>query len=129
VILDTSALLAILFHESDVNIYVQAIQNAESCRISAATFVELYMAIESNSGDVGIRQCDLFFRGNAIVIELFTEGHGHAASQGFSEYGKGRHPAGLNLGDCFSYALAKVTGQPLLFNGSDFRKTDILSAI
>ena len=128
-ILDTSALLAVLFKENDAELYATAIENAEFCLVSAATFVELYMVLESNSGALGILQCENFFRGNAIEIEPFTERQAYAAREGFSVYGKGRHPAGLNLGDCFSYALAKVSGEPLLFKGDDFRKTDIVAAI
>jgi ribonuclease VapC len=128
-ILDTSAMLSILFHEADGPVYAEAIRNSESCKISAGTFVELSMVVEANSGDFGIRQCDLFLQGNGITIEPFTESQAHAARQGFSEFGKGRHPAGLNLGDCFSYALAKVAGEPLLFKGKNFSKTDIEAAI
>jgi ribonuclease VapC len=128
-ILDSSALLAILYREEDGELYARAIGDADSCSISAATFVELCMVIESSSGDAGIRQCDVFFQGNGIVIEPFTERQALVARQAFSDFGKGRHPAGLNLGDCFSYALAKVSGEPLLFKGSDFRKTDIVPAV
>jgi ribonuclease VapC len=128
-ILDTSALLAVLFREEDGDIYARAIQESDSCSISAATFVELSMVIEAASGDSGIRQCDTFLRGNEIIVEPFTEIQALVARQGFSDYGKGRHPAGLNLGDCFSYALAKVSGEALLFKGNDFRKTDVKAAI
>jgi len=68
-------------------------------------------------------------RASGIVIEAFTEEHALVARQAFSDYGKGRHPAGLNFGDCFSYALAKATGEPLLFKGDDFRKTNIAPAL
>jgi ribonuclease VapC len=129
VILDTSAWLAVLFHEADAAIYAEAIQSVESCRISAATFVQLCTVIESNSGDIGILQCDNFFRGNKIVTEPLTENQVYIARQGFSDYGKGRHPASLNLGDCFSYALAKVSGELLLFKGNGVRKTGIVPAI
>lgn len=125
-ILDTSAILAILFKEPDARLYADVITNADSCRISAATFVELCMVVEAASGDAGIVEGDVFFRGNMIAIEPFDERQAYLARQGFSIYGKGRHPAGLNLGDCFSYALAKVTGEPLLFKGNDFRKTDVV---
>lgn len=128
-ILDSSAILAILFVEPDRGKYAAAIRDAEVCKISAATYVELNMVVESLAGDSGIRQCDEFLIGNRIVIEPFTETQGRAARQAFSDFGKGRHPAGLNLGDCFSYALAKISGEPLLFKGSDFSKTDIPSAI
>ena len=128
-ILDSSALLAILFHEEDAAIYARAIHDADFCSISAATFVELCIVIESATGDAGIRQCDLFLQGNEIAVEPFTQKQAMVARQAFSDYGKGRHRAGLNLGDCFSYALAKVTGEALLFKGNDFRKTDIGAAL
>jgi ribonuclease VapC len=129
VILDTSALLAILFDEEDAERFAGLIRETESCRISAATFVELCMVLESASGSLGIVQCDTFIRGNSIAIEPFTEAHAYAARQAFSDYGKGRHRAGLNFGDCFSYALAKVTGEPLLFKGKDFSRTDVIAAV
>lgn len=128
-ILDTSALLAVLFAENDGAIYARAISEAETCLISAPTFVELCIVIEAQAGDTGIRECDTLFRNMAIQIEPFTEDQAYAARQAFSRYGKGRHRAGLNLGDCFSYALAKTTGDELLFKGSDFTKTDVRSAI
>ena len=128
-ILDTSAVLAVLFAEEDAALYARQIQDNEDCKISAATFVELSIVLESNLGDGGIRNCDAFFRGNDIAIISFTEEHALLAREAFSMYGKKRHAAGLNLGDCFSYALAKATGEPLLFKGKDFSKTDIQSAL
>jgi ribonuclease VapC len=129
VILDTSALLAVLFREADGDKYAEIIRQAESCKISAGTFVELSIVIEAVSGAAGIVDCDIFFRGVGIRIEPFTEEQAYAARQAFSEYGKGRHAAGLNFGDCFTYALAKVSGEPLLFKGEDFRKTDLKAAL
>ena len=76
-----------------------------------------------------LRQCDALFRRVGIVIEPVTVEHAHAARQAFHDFGRGRHPAALNFGDCFAYALAKVTGEPLLFKGADFKKTDIVCAI
>jgi ribonuclease VapC len=128
-IVDTSALLAVLFEEDDLETYFTAISDADVCMVSAPTFVELCMVIESRTGHFGIRECDSFFRRLDIRIEPFTEEQALAARQAFSLFGKGRHSAGLNLGDCFSYALAKTAGEPLLFKGDDFRKTDIESAI
>ena len=128
-IVDTSALLAILLVEPDAEVYARAIREAESCKLSAATFVELSMVAEVASGDSGIRKCDELLRGSEIIIEPFTEPQARAARTAFSNYGKGRHPAGLNLGDCFSYALSKVSGEPLLFKGNDFRKTDVIPAV
>ena len=81
--------------------------------------------MESRGGDQGLRQCDSLFRRAGISIEPVTEEQALLARQGFSDYGKGRHPAGLNFGDCFAYALAKATGEQLLFKGSDFIHTDL----
>ncbi len=128
-IIDTSALLAILFGEQDAEAYARAISEAEVCSISAATFVEVSVVVESQTGDAGSRQWDSFFRASGINIEPVTQEHAHAARQAWSDFGKGRHLAGLNFGDCFSYALAKVSGEPLLFKGQDFRKTSIPAAL
>ncbi|MBL0156056.1 MAG: type II toxin-antitoxin system VapC family toxin [Bryobacterales bacterium] len=127
-ILDTSALAAIFFREPEEGRYVQLIQSAERCLISVANFVELSMVIESQIGPDAGRQCDAFFRSAGIVIEPLTVEQGLIARQAFLDFGKGRHPAGLNYGDCFAYALAKATGEPLLFKGQDFSRTDIRSA-
>ena len=127
-IVDTSAIVAILFNEADARNYAQAIARADSCRVSAATFVETAIVVESQTKDSGSRQLDAFFRRAGITIEPVTEEHAHLARQAFTDYGKGRHPAGLNYGDCFSYALAKATGEPLLFKGKDFAKTDLVAA-
>jgi ribonuclease VapC len=127
-ILDTSALTAILFREPDAAHYVRLIHDAERCLISAANFVELAIVIEGQVGPAAGRQCDVFFRRSGIIIEPVSVEHAHLARQAFLDFGKGRHPAGLNCGDCFAYALAKATGEPLLFKGEDFRKTDITAA-
>lgn len=124
-IVDTSALLAILFGEKDAENYARAISEGDVCRISAATFVEVSVVVEAQTGDAGSRQWDSFFRTAGISIEPVTEEHAYAARQAWSDFGKARHAAGLNFGDCFSYALAKVSGEPLLFKGQDFRKTGI----
>jgi ribonuclease VapC len=128
VILDTSALAAIFFREPEAARYIQMIHNADRCRISAANFVELSMVIESQIGPEGSRQCDVFLRRAEISIEPVTVEQAQFARQAFLDFGKGRHPAGLNFGDCFAYALAKATGEPLLFKGEDFAKTDIVGA-
>jgi len=128
-IVDSSALLAILFGEEDAEIYAQAIVQADSCRMSAATFVEVAIVVEAQTKDAGARQFDALFRKTGMVIEPVTEEQAHAARQAYSDFGKGRHPAGLNFGDCFSYALAKTTGEALLFKGEDFKKTGIASAL
>jgi ribonuclease VapC len=128
-ILDTSAVLAIVLGEPGFEVFVDAIASAPSCRISAASFVEASILTESRIGDQGVRQCDSFFRTSCISVEPVTEDQALLARQGYSDYGRGRHPAGLNFGDCFAYALAKATGEPLLFKGEDFRQTDIQPAL
>lgn len=97
--------------------------------MSAANFVEAAVVIDAQTKDKGSRQFDAFIRRAAIVIEPVTEKQAHIARQAYADFGKGRHPAGLNFGDCFAYALAKVTGESLLFKGKDFKKTDIASAL
>ena len=128
-ILDTSALAAILFGEPEADLYTQLIHGADRCLISAGNFLELTMVVEGQMGPEAGRQCDAFFRRAGIVIEPFTVEQAHLARQAFHDFGKGRHAAGLNFGDCFAYALAKITGEPLLFKGEDFKKTDISSAL
>lgn len=128
-IVDTSAILAILFGEDDAEVYARALAEADSCRMSAANFVEAAIVVDAQTKDKGSRQFDAFFRRAGIAIEPVSEEQAHVARQAYADFGKGRHPASLNFGDCFAYALAKVTGEPLLFKGKDFRKTDIASAL
>lgn len=127
-ILDTSALAAIFFREPEKERFTRLIQEADQCLISTGTYVELSIVLERRGGPHGRRECDAFFRRAGIVIEPLTVEHAHIARQAYHDFGKGRHPAGLNMGDCFAYALAKSTGEPLLFKGSDFSRTDIESA-
>ncbi|MEW9309496.1 MULTISPECIES: type II toxin-antitoxin system VapC family toxin [Labrys] len=124
-ILDTSAVVAILYREPEAAAYVQRIHDAEICRISVASYVELSMVIENQLGSEGMRQAEAFFRRAGIVVEPVTIDQGELARQAFLDFGKGRHKAGLNFGDCFSYALAKAMGEPLLFKGNDFGQTDV----
>lgn len=128
-IIDSSAILAILFNESDAESYAHAITAADACRISAANFVEVAIVVEAQTRASGSRQFDAFFRRAGIVIEPVTEDQAYIARQAYTDFGKGRHKAGLNFGDCFAYALAKTTGETLLFKGEDFKKTDITPAI
>jgi ribonuclease VapC len=128
VIVDTSAILAILFSEDDARVYAEAITQADSNRMSAATFVETAIVVEAQTKNNGGRQLDAFIRRASIDIEPVTEEQAHMARQAFVDFGKGRHPAGLNYGDCFSYALAKARREPLLFKGRDFAQTDLVSA-
>jgi ribonuclease VapC len=128
VIIDTSAIVAILFNEDDADAYARAITRADSRRVSAATFVEAAIVVAAQTKNAGGSQLDAFFRRAGITIEPVTEEQAHIARQAFTDFGKGRHAAGLNYGDCFSYALAKSAGEPLLFKGKDFTKTDVLVA-
>ena len=128
-IVDSSAILAILFNEDDAESYARAITDADACRISAANFVEVAIVVEAQTKATGSRQFDAFFRRAGIIIEPVTEEQAHIARQAYTDFGKGRHIAGLNFGDWFAYALAKTTGETLLFKGEDFKKTDIASAI
>lgn len=127
-IIDTSAIIAVLFNEDDAEVFAQSISQSDSRRMSAATFVEAAIVVETQTKSNGSRQLDAFLRKADIAIEPVTEEHAHIARQAFIDFGKGRHPAGLNYGDCFSYALAKATGEPLLFKGKDFSKTDVIAA-
>ena len=128
-ILDTSVVIAIIFGESDPDTLARAISTAPSCRLSAASFLEASILAESRSGDKGIRLLDSFLQESRTAIEDVTEEQARLARQGYSDFGKGRHAAGLNFGDCFAYALSKATGEPLLFKGDDFRRTDIIPAL
>jgi len=127
-ILDTSAMVAILYREPEAADFARAIRDAEACRISVANYVELSIVIERQLGPEGMRQTEVFLRRAGVVIEPVTVDQGELARQAFLDFGKGRHKAGLNFGDCFSYALAKATGEPLLFKGDDFSQTDIRAA-
>ena len=128
-ILDTSALIAILFGEADAETYANAMSAAETCRLSAASFVEVAIVVEAQTKGRGSHAVDTLLRRANVVIEPVTEEHAHLAREAYAQFGKGRHRAGLNFGDCFSYALAKASGEPLLFKGNDFRKTDITPAL
>ena len=127
-IIDTSAMVAILYGEPEATAFTRLIYNSETSRISVANYLELSMVIEKQIGPEGTRQVDAFFRRAAIDIEPVTMEQGNLARQAFLDFGKGRHKAGLNFGDCFAYALDKDFAEPLLFKGNDFGETDIRSA-
>jgi ribonuclease VapC len=124
-IVDTSAILAILFQEDDAPQYAQAIETADTCRMSAANFLEAAMVVDHRGDPVAGRQLDTFIERAQIDIEPVTFEQARMARQAYFDYGKGRHPAALNFGDVFAYALSKITGEPLLFKGQDFSQTDI----
>lgn len=128
-IIDTSALIAILFAELDARTYAETMNAAEVCKMSAANFVEVSIVVEGQTRIPAARQLDALIRLYEIVIEPVTEEQAHIARQAYADFGKGRHKAGLNFGDCFAYALAKATGEPLLFKGGDFHHTDVRAAL
>ncbi|PYB72516.1 type II toxin-antitoxin system VapC family toxin [Rhizobium wuzhouense] len=127
-IVDTSAMVAIFYGEPEATDFTQRIHGAAITRMSVANYLELSMVIEKQLGPDGMRQVDTFIRRAAIIIEPVTVEQGNLARQAFLDFGKGRHKAGLNFGDCFAYALAKDLDEPLLFKGKDFAATDIRSA-
>jgi ribonuclease VapC len=124
-VLDTSAILAILQDEPERRKFNEAIEAAESRSLSTASFVECSMIVESRYGADGIRDLDLFIAKAQVSLIPVDEEQADLARRAFRKYGKGRHPAGLNFGDCFSYALAQALDEALLFKGNDFSQTDV----
>lgn len=127
-VIDSSAVLAILQNEPERRAFNQAIADAETRLLSAASLVELSIVLEARFGPDGQGDLDLFLSTAQIDIVALDRDQAELARSAFSRYGKGRHPAGLNLGDCFSYALAKWAVAPLLFKGDDFCHTDLQPA-
>lgn len=124
-VLDTSAVLAILQNEPERRKFNEAIDAAETRSLSTASFVECSMIVESRYGADGVRDLDLFIAKAQISLVAVDEEQANLARRAFRKYGKGRHRASLNFGDCFSYALSKALQGPLLFKGNDFSQTDV----
>jgi len=124
-VLDTSAVLALLQGEKEADRILAALADAEVRRVSAATVVEAGIVLQARYGDHGERELDLFLERAEVEVIPFSEEHATVARQAFRRFGKGRHPAALNFGDCFVYALAVVLDHPLLFVGTDFSATDV----
>jgi len=124
-VIDTSALIAILQDEPERRRFNEEIEAAESIVMSTASFLETSIVIETRFGFEGTRNLDLFMSKAQIVFAPVDIDQTYIARDAFRRYGKGRHPAGLNFGDCFAYALAKSLDEPLLFKGNDFALTDI----
>jgi ribonuclease VapC len=124
-VLDTSALVAILQREPERRGFLEAIEAADVVRVSVATFVETSIVIESRYGALGVRDFDRFVARAGIELVPLDIEQGEVARGAFNRFGKGRHRAALNYGDCFSYALATVFAEPLLFKGDDFAHTDV----
>ena len=124
-VIDTSAVVAILGMEPESARLAQAIEADPNRLISAATMVETGLVIESRYGTAGGRELDLLVAKAGLSIESVTAEHADIAREAWRRFGKGRQPAGLNFGDCLSYALARTSGEPLLFKGGDFANTDV----
>jgi len=129
IVVDTSALMAILDREPDAALFAEAIAEADAPLVSAATLLELHIVMLNRHGARAGQLVDRLIQDAGFQIETFTTQHLDLAREAYARYGKGKNSAGLNYGDCFSYALAKATGLPLLFKGSDFSKTDLVAAL
>lgn len=124
-VIDSSALIAILFEEPDASVYAAAILSDVTRLMSATTLVEVSLVASRKRQPDPIAAVDGLISRLQIVVVPFDEDQAKLARDAFQRYGKGRDRAGLNFGDCFSYALAKQTGERLLFKGNDFKHTDI----
>jgi len=127
-ILDTSAVIAVLQNEESAPRLVGALENAPVKRMSAATLVEAGIILQARYGDHGERELDLFVQRAHVEIIPVSEEHAEYARSAYRRFGRGRHAAGLNFGDCFAYALARALDEPLLFVGDEFARTDVQAA-
>jgi ribonuclease VapC len=124
-VLDTSALLALLLDESEAEDFRAAVEEDTTRLVSAATLLETALVIEARKGEPGGQALDTLVQKADVVVVPVDAEHVAEARRAYRRFGKGRHPAGLNYGDLFAYALARASGEPLLFKGDDFAKTDI----
>ena len=128
-IVDASALLAVLFEEPDADTFIRAISDElEDLLISPINFVEAAIRADKR-GMESSKALDEIVRVSGLKIAAITIHQTRLAREAYQRFGKGNHPAKLNLGDCFAYALAKARSEPLLFKGDDFRKTDVEAAL
>jgi len=128
-VLDTSALLAMLLDEPEAESYLGALEADEARLVSAATLLETAIVIEARKGEAGGRELDLFIHKAGVAVVAVDAEHVAEARRAYRRFGRGRHAAGLNFGDVFAYALARTSGEALLFKGEDFARTDVRSAI
>lgn len=124
-IVDSSAIVAILGSEADADALEAALVGAPIRRVSSVNYVEAAVVIDSRRDPILSRGLDEFLRQTQTAIETVTPEQARIAREAYRDFGKGRHRAGLSLGDCFAYALAKVAGEPLLCKGNDFKRTDV----
>lgn len=128
-ILDTSALIAILCDEWEAPLFEEAIEADPVRLLSAASLLEAAIVIEARFGPPGGRELDLLLHAADVEVVAVNREQAEVARDAWRRFGKGRSPAALNYGDCFAYALSKVTGEPLLFKGEDFPRTDARPAL
>lgn len=128
-VVDSSAIVAILLGEAGHERYVRALADAETCLIAAPTWLECAMVITTRLGPRGMDAMEQLIAGAVVEVVPFDEELARAAHRAWIQFGKGRHPAALNFGDCISYALAQLLNLPLLFKGLDFAKTDVVAAV
>ena len=128
-VLDTSAILALLFGEPEQEAFAAAIAEAGTRLVSAVSAFEAAILVSSRKGPAGARELDLLFHAGRLEVAPFTGEQLLLAREAYERYGKGRHAAGLDLGDCCSYALSRHSGEPLLYRGEAFARTDVVSAL
>ena len=128
-IVDASALLAILFQEPEAAKFTQTLATANVPRMSAVNYLEAAIRIDGHNNAIATQAFDAFMALSNITIEPVSVSQMKLARLAYAQFGKGRHPAGLNFGDVFAYALAKECGEPLLFKGNDFGLTDVAKVI
>jgi ribonuclease VapC len=124
-VLDTSALLALLLDEPEAEEFRVAVEEDATRLVSAANLLEAALVIEARKGEPGGRELDALIQKAEVVVVPVDAEHVSEARRAHRRFGKGHHPAALNFGDVFAYALARTSGEPLLFKGDDFAKTDI----
>jgi ribonuclease VapC len=129
VILDSSAVLVILRAEAGMDDFVEAVVDAPRRAISAANWLEAAIVIDRRGNELAQADFESFFRDFAVEIAPVTPALARRARAAHAVFGKGVHPASLNFGDCFAYALAQERGEPLLFRGNDFPQTDVIPAL
>ncbi len=128
-VLDTSAIVAMLLGEPERDRFIAVLADAEDPLISAATLVEASIVMQAKLGDDGLGDLDALLAAATVRAVAVDGAQAYMAREAFARFGKERAPAGLNFGDCFSYALARVMDRPLLFKGDDFSRTDIAPAL
>jgi ribonuclease VapC len=124
-VLDTSALLVLLLDEPEAEDFRAAVEDDTTRLVSTATLLEAALVIEARKGELGGRELDALVQKAEVVVVPVEAEHVSEARRAYRRFGKGRHAAGLNFGDVFAYALARISGEPLLFKGEDFSKTDV----